>query len=453
MFEGAQEMLSAGSGLIAWPISRRLESKSLCKFGSLARELSMLSATSSALRVALEPLRPAELPRLQRALRQCALVYPALRVVVEENGEHAILGTGELFLDCVLHDVRASAHERADESTRAKSSTLNSSSSLELRVSDPCVLFRETVASRSHSSASAATANLSGSLKFISEPLDATLIAAFERGEFHMLGAKTHFSIDGDQSDEAAKAKAQSRLRREFGWDILAARSVWAFGPDPTHGSNCLLDDVLPGTGKKDRAELSRNSIVQGFLWAAREGPLCDEPLRGVLTKMTDIELADDGLAQSASQLVPAARRGVHGAILAAAPRLMEPVFRVHVVLAPEHVKVVGALLARRRGYITEQQAIAGTPLVHVRAALPVLDSFGFETDARLATRGVASVAQILDHWQIIPGDPLDENHVLRPLEPAPPSALARDCLLKTRRRKGLGEVIAARRFADDLVG
>lgn len=25
---------------------------------------------------------------------------------VEESGEHVILGTGELYLDCVLHDLR-----------------------------------------------------------------------------------------------------------------------------------------------------------------------------------------------------------------------------------------------------------------------------------------------------------------------------------------------------------
>jgi hypothetical protein len=40
------------------------------------------------------------------------------------------------------------------------------------------------------------------------------------------------------------------------------------------------------------------------------------------------------------------------------------------------------------------------------------------------------------DHWAIVPGDPLDKTIVLRPLEPAPPSQLARDFMVKTRRRK-----------------
>lgn len=28
--------------------------------------------------------------------------------------------------------------------------------------------------------------------------------------------------------------------------DILASRSVWAFGPDSKYGANILLDDTLP---------------------------------------------------------------------------------------------------------------------------------------------------------------------------------------------------------------
>jgi U5 small nuclear ribonucleoprotein component len=31
--------------------------------------------------------------------------YPLLSTKVEESGEHVILGTGELYLDCVMHDL------------------------------------------------------------------------------------------------------------------------------------------------------------------------------------------------------------------------------------------------------------------------------------------------------------------------------------------------------------
>jgi len=65
-----------------------------------------------------------------------------------------------------------------------------------------------------------------------------------------------------------------------------------------------------------------------------------------------------------------------------------------------------------------------------------VIESFGFETDLRYHTQGQAFCMSVFDHWSIVPGDPLDKSVVLRPLEPAPVQHLAREFMVKTRRRK-----------------
>jgi hypothetical protein len=44
----------------------------------------------------------------------------------------------------------------------------------------------------------------------------------------------------------------------------------------------------------------------------------------------------------------------------------------------------------------------------------------------------------------------MDTSIRLRPLEPASGQALARDLVLKTRRRKGLGDQIAVSKYLDD---
>jgi U5 small nuclear ribonucleoprotein component len=67
--------------------------------------------------------------------------------------------------------------------------------------------------------------------------------------------------------------------------------------------------------------------------------------------------------------------------------------------------------------------------------------SFGFEADLRSYTQGQVFCQQVFDHWAVVPGDPLDKDVILHPLEPSPPLALARDFMVKTRRRKGLSEV------------
>ena len=56
----------------------------------------------------------------------------------------------------------------------------------------------------------------------------------------------------------------------------------------------------------------------------------------------------------------------------------------------------------------------------------------------------------VFDHWAIVPGDPLDKNIALRPLEPQPTPHLAREFMVKTRRRKGLSEDVSINKFFDD---
>jgi len=43
-----------------------------------------------------------------------------------------------------------------------------------------------------------------------------------------------------------------------------------------------------------------------------------------------------------------------------------------------------------------------------VKAYLPVNESFGFTADLRSNTGGQAFPQCVFDHWQIMPGDPLD---------------------------------------------
>ena len=107
-------------------------------------------------------------------------------------------------------------------------------------------------------------------------------------------------------------------------------------------------------------------------------------------------------------------------------------------------------LLARRRGHVVQDVPKAGTMLVTVRAYIPAMDASGFETDLRVMSQGQAFCLQMFDHWAVVPGDPLDTTIPLRPLEPAPPLGLARDFVLKTRRGKGLGDVISVASYLEN---
>jgi len=58
------------------------------------------------MKIAVEPVNPSELPKMLDGLRKVNKSYPLLSTKVEESGEHVILGTGELYLDSVMHDLR-----------------------------------------------------------------------------------------------------------------------------------------------------------------------------------------------------------------------------------------------------------------------------------------------------------------------------------------------------------
>lgn len=62
--------------------------------------------TQSVIKIAVEPVNPSELPKMLDGLRKVNKSYPLLSTRVEESGEHVVLGTGELYLDCVMHDLR-----------------------------------------------------------------------------------------------------------------------------------------------------------------------------------------------------------------------------------------------------------------------------------------------------------------------------------------------------------
>ncbi|KAJ8503587.1 hypothetical protein ONZ45_g10723 [Pleurotus djamor] len=323
--------------------------------------------TESVLKVAIEPIQPSELPKMLSGLRSINKSYPLVSTKVEESGEHIVIGTGELYLDCVMHDLRRLFSE------------------IEIKISDPVTKFCETVLETSALKCYADTPNKKNRITMIAEPLERGIAEDLERGR---------------------------------------------------------IDKKLLGTVKEH--------IRQGFQWGAREGPLCDEPMRNVKFRLLDASLAQEPIFRGGGQIVPTARRVCYSSFLMATPRLMEPIYYVEVQAPADCISAVYTVLARRRGHVTQDIPKAGSPLYTVKALIPVIDANGFETDLRTATQGQAFCLQVFDHWSVVPGDPTDTSIKLRPLEPASGQALARDLVLKTRRRKGLGDQIAVSKYLDD---
>jgi len=305
---------------------------------------------------------------------------------------------------------------------------------IEIKFSDPVVKFCETVAESSSIKCFAETPNKKNKITMIAEPLESGISDDIETGVVR---------IDMDPKQRT------TFFQSKYEWDLLAARSIWAFGPD-SMGANILLDDTLPTEVDKDRLNTVKDSIIQGFQWGTREGPLCEEQIRNVRFKILDAKIADEPLHRSGGQIIPTARRVAYSAFLLATPRLMEPIYLVEVTAPADCVSAVYNVLARRRGHGLESPPKPGTPIYTVKAFIPLIESFGFETDLRTHTQGQAFCLSVFDHWEVVPGDPLDKTIQLKALEPAPIDHLAREFMVKTRRRKGLSEDVSVNKFFDD---
>ncbi|KAG9917293.1 1 U5 small nuclear ribonucleoprotein component, partial [Aureobasidium melanogenum] len=369
----------------------------------------------SVFKVAVEPINPSELPKMLDGLRKINKSYPLITTKVEESGEHVVLGTGELYMDCVLHDLRRLY------------------ASMEIKVSDPVTRFCETVVETSAIKCYALTPNKKNKLTMVAEPLDEGIAEDIESGKVNI---------------RDPVRKVGKFFEENYGYDLLASRNIWAFGPDDM-GPNILQNDTLPSDVDQKLLKSVRDTIRQGFSWGTREGPLCEEPIRNTKFKITDVSLAPEAIYRGGGQIIPTARRACYSSFLMASPRLMEPVYSCSMIGNADSVSSLYTVLARRRGHVLSDGPIAGTPLYKVSGLIPVIDSFGFETDLRIHTQGQATLSLVFDRWSIVPGDPLDKSIKLRPLEPASAQATARDFVLKTRRRKGLAEDVTISKFLE----
>ena len=123
-----------------------------------------------------------------------------------------------------------------------------------------------------------------------------------------------------------------------------------------------------------------------------------------------DVTLHADAIHRGGGQIIPAGRRVFYGCQLTAEPRFQEPVFLVEIQCPDDAVGGIYQCLSQRRGIVIGEEPIAGTPLVNMKAYLPVAESFGFTQALRAATSGRAFPQCVFDHWEEMPSDPKVEG-------------------------------------------
>merc|ERR1712113_882302 len=153
---------------------------------------------------------------------------------------------------------------------------------------------------------------------------------------------------------------------------------------------------------------------------------MCEENMRGIVYEFMDVVLHTDAIHRGGGQIIPTCRRVLYAAAMTATPRLMEPVYLVEIQAPETALGGIYGTLNQKRGMVFEEVQRPGTPMYNVKAYLPVVESFGFQSDLRAQTSGQAFPQCVFDHWEVMMADPMSAG------------SQTYDIIMAARKRKGL---------------
>merc|ERR1719424_2318011 len=361
---------------------------------------------SAVVKVSLSPKNAKELPKVVEGLRRLTKSCPMVEVSLEDSGLHAIAGCGQEHMRILKHDLEEDYLP-----------------GIPLKWDDPSVSYRETVTMESSQICLSKSPNKHNRLFIKAEPMT----------------EETNLAIESNRINPMLEAKTRAKiLDKEFGWDKTDALKIWGFGPAPeeaggNYGANTLVDQTK-GVQYLNEIKESTNS---GLLWAARQGPLCEENMRGVRFNLLDVKLHSDSIHRGMGQIQPTARRVFFCSVMTATARFQEPVFSVAIGAAAESQPgIMQALGACRGEFISCEQT--GNQ-ISVLAYVPIAETIGaspFATVLMQKTNGKASANYAFDHWETQNADPLDFRKDKSGVYG--PQNKSAEILLAVRKRKGL---------------
>ncbi|KAH8178597.1 elongation factor tu GTP binding domain-containing protein [Sarocladium implicatum] len=444
-------------------------------------------------RVALEPVNPADLDKMIDGLKLLVQSDPCAEYEQFSSGEHVLLTAGELHLERCLTDLKERfAH-------------------CDIQAGEPIVPYRETIVKAEEMRAPvnadlgrgvvhAATSSKQVKFAVCVRPLPAEvtefllknaaaikeLSSDHKAEENEASGEDAAEKIIGDADVTTGKILSTEELRKQLRQllETGKGREAWknqvdniaAFGPRRA-GPNLLIDATsdgcltkvfsdesetteAPRAGEALRVSHLADKIQYAFQLASARGPLCNEPVQGVAVFVEEVSLslseddtsARDKLGRLTGEVIKTFQSCMHSAMLDWSPRIMLAMYTVEIQASTEVLGRVYDVLTRRRGRVNAENMNEGTPFFTIQALLPVAESFGFADEMRKRTSGAAQPQLIFAGFEILDEDPFwvpfTEDDLEDLGEFGDKENVAKRYMDKVRRKKGL--LVEGRHVATD---
>ncbi|RBQ82927.1 hypothetical protein VDGD_10283 [Verticillium dahliae] len=396
-------------------------------------------------RVALEPVNPADLDKMIHGLRLLVQSDPCAEYEQFSSGEHVLLTAGELHLERCITDLQDRfAH-------------------CEIQAGAPIVPYRETIVKAEEMRPPAnkdlgrgvvvgVTSSKQVSVKLRVRPLPAKVTDFLSKNSECIKHLYTDRKVENGTSEEtqaeeadidtdmaAGKTLSQEEFKEQLRAQLESGkgREVWkntveriaAFGPRRT-GPNLLIDgtsdgilqhlfasdatdrDVAATTADESlRPAHLADKLAYAFQLAVAQGPLCHEPVQGIAVTIEEVtihetEEAPTSSARLTGEVLKTTSNAIHSGMLDWSPRLLLAIYTVEIQASTEVLGRVYDVLTRRRGRVLSEAMKEGTPFFTIASVLPVAESFGFADEMRKRTSGAAQPQLIFAGFEILDEDP-----------------------------------------------
>jgi elongation factor 2 len=332
--------------------------------------------------VAIEPKNPNDLEHVLNALGRLSLEDPSLKTSVNsETGQYLIRGMGELHLEVAVNSLKQYL------------------GNVELKTSAPIASYRETIRKK-------------GKLAIVKSP-----------------NKLNEFWVQVEPLDEKSlKIYGQASLSNgslRFETFESQEKDVWAFDDQ----LNILTSSFRQDTLSQDVVA----SIVSGFHWACRTGPLCEQPLRELKVNLMNFKIDAFPENRKPNEVMRAMSRAIFGSFLTAHPMLVEPVYKVEITVPLQWLGKCSNIIIRNRGSI--HSTVQKGALSVIIGLVPVAETLGLSEELRSTTSGRVFWQLIFDHWEKMP------------------EKLANATMRKLREKRGLPtEVPSPETFVDEII-
>jgi elongation factor 2 len=312
---------------------------------------------------AFEPKHPQDLPKLIDFLKTLSYEDPTLKIQVNaETGETLVSGLGELHLDA-----------KVERKIKEKG--------LEIVVSPPVVVYRETVLKQSQL-VEGKSPNKHNKLYVTVEPLEEGVYRTIKEGKIPEGKIKK-------KKPEIIDALASAGMDRDQAKQVMEIYNGNVF-VEATRGIVHISEII--------------EMVFEAFEEMMSEGPLAREPCYGLKVILSDAKLHEDSIHRGPGQIIPCMRQAIINAMLLVGDVFYEPIQKIRIDVPLRYLSEASKLVQGKRGLLLDTIP-QGTERMAIIAEVPVAEMFGFEAVLKSATGGFGFQSLIDVSYRKLPSE------------------------------------------------